>query len=107
MRALFVSAIALTLTAAAPSSIGFGDRVAPMKAQPVPYVTVDLDGDGAFDTVYVVSVAPGKALPTDLTVISNLWSSPWRTNTSTKRALAIVLGKTQRKYLLADPNYFD
>lgn len=103
-RIIVTTAAALLLMAASPQQIGFGPRVA---GQSAPFATADLDGDGVPDAIYVVSVSSGSALPPDVTAVSNLWSSPWHTSNSTKRALAIVLGKQHRKFLIADPDYFD
>lgn len=107
MRTLLAAIVALLLIAAASPSVGFGDRVAPVANQRVPYASADFDGDGTADTVTVVSVSPGKTLPGDIMVISDAWSTPWHANQSTKRALAIVVGKQHRKFLIADPDYFD
>lgn len=52
-------------------------------------------------------MSSGKALPPDVTAVSSLWSSPWRTANATKRALAIFVGKQHHKFLIADPDYFD
>jgi hypothetical protein len=105
MRTLFAAAVALMLMGAAPSAPGFGDRVQPVANQPAPYASADLDGDGVPDTVTVVSVAAGKALPGEVTVISSLWASSWQASQSAGRALAIVVGR--HKFLIADPDYFD
>ena len=106
MRSLLAAASALALMGAA-SVPGFGDRVAAVASQPAPYASADFDGDGVADTVTVVSVAAGKALPADVTVISRLWASSWNANQNAGRALAIDLGKQHRKFLIADPDYFD
>jgi hypothetical protein len=107
-RTAYVAAFASLLIAAAPVSLGFGDRVAPIANEPAPYASADFDGDGAADTVTVVSVAAGKTLPGDVTVVPNLWaSSSWHAAQGTKRALAIVVGKDHRKFLIVDPDYFD
>jgi len=92
---------------AAPSTPGFGDRVAPVANRPAPYLSADLDGDGVADTVTIVSIAPGKLLPGDVMVISNLWHTVWHANQGTLRAIAIMLGKQHRKFLIAGPDYFD
>jgi hypothetical protein len=104
VRALLAAASALALMGAA-SMPGFGDRIAPVANHPAPYASADFDGDGVADTVTVVSVAAGKALPGDVTVISSLWASSWHANQSARRALSIVVGK--HKFLIADPDYFD
>ena len=107
MRTIATAIAALLFVAAAPQTIGFGSRVTPVAGQSVPFAAADFDGDGVPDTVYVVSVAAGSALPSDVTTLSDLWSSPWQSRSATKRALAIVVGKQHRKFLIADPNYFD
>jgi len=105
MRTLIAAAVALALMGAAPVTLGFGDRAAPVANQPAPYASADFDGDGVADTVTIVSVTAGKALPGDVTVISNLWHTSWHANQATLRAIAIVLG--HRKFLIAGPDYFD
>lgn len=105
MRTFLAAAAALALLEAAPVTLGFGDRVAPIANQPAPYASADFDGDGIADAVTVVSVAAGKVLPGDVTVISNLWHNSWRANQATLRAVAIVLG--HRKFLIVGPDYFD
>jgi len=107
MRALLAAGAALLLIAAAPSSLGFGDRVVPVANHRAPFAQADFDGDGVADSVTVVSVRPGKALPVDVTVLTDQWASSWRASQSTKRALAIIVGKQHRKFLIADPDYFD
>jgi hypothetical protein len=106
-RTIVTTGTALLLMAASPVQIGFGSRVVPVAGQSAPFATADLDGDGVPDSIYVVSVSSGSTLPPDVTVVSGLWSSTWRASSSTKRALAIVVGKPQRKFLIADPDYFD
>jgi hypothetical protein len=107
LRAIATAIAALVLIAAAHQMVGFGGRVTPVSDQHAPFAAADFDGDGVPDTVYVVSVSAGGALPSEVRTISGLWSSPWRSGVVTKRALAIVLGKTRRKYLIVDPDYFD
>jgi hypothetical protein len=107
MRSLLAAASALALMGAASSMPGFGDRIASVANQPAPYASADFDGDGVADTVTVVSVAAGKALPGDVTVIASLWPSSWRANQATSRALAIDLGMQHRKFLITGPAYFD
>jgi hypothetical protein len=107
VRASLAAAVALCFLGAAPATLGFGDRVVPVANQPVPYASADFDGDGAADTITIVSVAPGKTMPGGVTVISNLWHTSWHANQATLRAVAIVLGKQHRKFLIAAPDYFD
>jgi len=107
MRTFLAVTVALMLMGAAPVTLGFGDRVAPLANQPTPYASADLDGDGVADTVTIVSVATGKVLPGDITVISNLWHTSWHANQAALRAIAIVLGKQNRKFLITGPDYFD
>lgn len=104
MRTLIATALALTLIAAAPLLLGFGDRVTPVANQPS--LSADFDGDGVADTVSIVSVTPGKVLPGDVEVLSTFWGSVWQAGKGTKRALAIVVGKQHHKFLIADPDYF-
>jgi len=107
MRTFLAATAALTLMGAAPSAPGFGDRIAPVANQPAPYASADFDGDGAADTVTVVSVAAGKVLPGDVTIISNLWHTTSHADQAAKRGLAIVLSKQHRKFLIVSPDYFD
>lgn len=85
----------------------FGNRVSENPRFKAPFATLDLDGDGAADQVYLVSIAPGSPKATfaaDVTVLPDVFE-PTPTalgNRDEKIALAVVFGKTGRKFLITD-----
>lgn len=102
---LAIMLAALTSAALAASVVTplFGSRVSENARFKAPYLTADLDGDGAGDAIYLVSIAAGSpkvVIAADVTIVSNLfYSQPLGTHAE-KLALAIVLAKGNRKFLV-------
>ncbi len=98
--AVLVSQAALSASAVTPL---FGSRVSENPRFKAPYLTADLDGDGAADAVYMVSIAAGSpkaVIAPDVTVLPKLFDSQPLGPHAEKLALAIVLAKGQRKFLI-------
>ena len=93
----------------------FGARVVDNARFKSPYLTADLDGDGVVDRIYIVIVKRGSSengFAKDATVISGLWHSEPLGASGEDFALAIVLAKGERKFVLtahepAGADYFD
>ena len=103
LRLAPIALLAVTIfgAAASLSMSQFGSRISPNPRFRSPYLTADLDGDGIADRIYLVSVAAGdKGMAPDVTVVSNLWSSQPLGAHSEALAIAIVLGKNRRKFLI-------
>jgi len=106
MRKLIVAAAALLFVGAACAdtvSDKFGNRVTQFHQYKAPYLAPDLDGDGAPDAVYLVTIAAGSRtarIAPDVTVASDVFKSKPLGNASANMALGIVFGKSGKKYLL-------
>ena len=102
---LAIMLAALTSAALAASVVTplFGSRVSENARFKAPYLTADLDGDGAADAIYLVSIAaasPKAVIAADVTVSSRLFYSQPLGAHAEKLALAIVLAKGKRKFLI-------
>jgi hypothetical protein len=102
---LAIMLAALTSAALAASVITplFGSRVSENARFKAPYLTADLDGDGAADAIYLVSIAaasPKAVIAPDVTVSSKLFHSQPLGAHAEKLALAIALAKGKRKFLV-------
>ena len=81
----------------------FGSRVSENTGFKAPYLTADLDGDGAADAIYLVSIAaasPQAVIAPEVTVSAKLFHSQPLVAHAEKLALAIVLAKGARKFLI-------
>jgi hypothetical protein len=84
-------------------SPAFGSRVTAEAGLKTPYLTSDLDGDGAVDEIYLVSVAPASktmGLSAKTVVLSHFWSSKPLGGRGAKRALAILMGRDKGRFLI-------
>lgn len=80
----------------------FGSRVVENARFKVPYATLDFDGDGQADAVYLVSIAKASAtaaIASDVKVISTLFYSQPLGAREEKLALAVLLAKDKQKFL--------
>lgn len=110
MRKVSFAAILLAATLAAHAALSasvvtplFGSRVSENARFKAPYLSADLDGDGAADAVYLVSIAaatPNAVIAPDVTVSAKLFYSQPLGARAEKLALAIVLAKGNRKFLI-------
>lgn len=83
MRKVSFAAILLAATLAAHAALSasvvtplFGSRVSENARFKAPYLSADLDGDGAADAVYLVSIAaatPNAVIAPDVTVSAKLF----------------------------------
>jgi hypothetical protein len=81
----------------------FGSRVVKNPLSKVPFLTGDFDGDGVPDTLCLVTIKPASAQASfakDVTLVENLFNGTPIGGHSEKLAVAIVLGKDKRKFLL-------
>ncbi len=81
----------------------FGSRVSENTRFKAPYLAADLDGDGAADAVYLVSIAPASpkaVIRSDVTISSKLFQSQPLGSHAENLALGIVLAKGKRKFLI-------
>lgn len=110
MRKILFPAILLAAILASQAALSapvvtslFGSRVSENARFKAPYLTADLDGDGAADAVYLVSIAkasPKAAIAPEVTVSSQLFYSQPLGAHEAKLALGIVLAKGSRKFLI-------
>ncbi len=108
-RLLLIAACVLAMTAAAHAaseiSFLFGSRFSIAPGADAPSITADLNGDGAEDRVFLVSIAPASEVNREaagVTVLSNLWHAKPLGAHGAKRALAIVLGQGGGKFVITD-----
>ncbi|MFZ1010761.1 MAG: hypothetical protein WAN65_28235 [Candidatus Sulfotelmatobacter sp.] len=105
LSAILFAATLATNTALAASAVTalFGSRVSENARFEAPYLTADLDGDGKADAIYLVSIAqasPRDVILSDVTIFSKLFHSQPLDAHGEKLALAIVLAKGNRKFLI-------
>ena len=110
------STVAAPATSPADVSKIYGSRVVnnPLAKAPL---TGDFDGDGVPDTAYLVTIKPASpqvSFAKDVTLVENLFDNPSTPigGHGEKLAVAIVLGKDERKFLLTaygngDSGFFD
>lgn len=100
LAAALTSNAALTASAVTPL---FGSRVSENTRFKAPYLTADLDGDGAADAIYLVSIAPASpsaVIAPDVMISPQLFHSQSLGAHEEKLALAIVLAKGNRKFVI-------
>ncbi len=98
-----VAVVLLFAVPAGAASLPFGSRVSNAHGVKAPFLTVDLNGDGVADQVYLVSVSTAsktRVLAPGVTIISKFWSSQPLGDRSAQRAIAIELGKDKGKFLI-------
>jgi len=105
LAAILVAAVVVSGAVPAPPTIPslFGSRVSENTRFKAPYLTADLDGDGAADTVYLVSIAaasPRAIIAPDVAVISRLFHSQPLGAHEEKLAIAIVFASGKQKLLV-------
>jgi hypothetical protein len=119
---VLVAALATCLAAGSASAASvvsplFGSRVTEAPHFKIPYAIGDFDGDGVPDQVYLVSIAAGSAtggIAPDVKIDTTAFGSGGALGAhAAKLALAIVLGKSKKKFLFIDyesaavTGYFD